>query len=531
MAAKAACDAALRKSKGKVHIKEESVGMADKRKQADTEKINQVEMYLGKLRKIAGKSIKKGAYQKACAAINACARIEYLYNQHYTDFTLENYCMQISKTLFGGKHIPNRRARQDAGSSTKGTVLFYDGFGLDTRGLALIYLKALCVSGYQVHYVTVAEGEGRQPQIMGLLAKYGAVADYLPRTSDYAHMAGSILRYFTSVHPEYAFFYTIPYDVSAVIAFQAARGMAKRYQINLTDHAFWLGVSCFDVCIEFREYGAGISGQYRGIRRDSIRILPYYPYVDKSVTFQGFPFEAEGKTVIFSGGALYKTFDKDMVYYKMVGHMLSDYQDVIFLYAGEGDGRGIQMLQQKYRHRVYWIPERADLYQVMGHSDFYLNTYPMLGGLMTQYAALAGCIPLTLLYESPGVGDGLLLGQDRLGIMFRRPKDLLDEFHKLMEDSCYKERVKNKLRGCLISESRFGKLLQGIMEGTDNGGHMGDVRMDTSRFRGTYLDRLKIEECRNAVATRDNISLAANFPGIFIRRAIRKLQSKVGLCR
>ena len=42
-------------------------------------------------------------------------------------------------------------------------------------------------------------------------------------------------------------------------------GHMKRYQVNLTDHAFWLGTYAFDYCLEFLDFGAIVSREYRHI--------------------------------------------------------------------------------------------------------------------------------------------------------------------------------------------------------------------------------------------------------------------------
>lgn len=74
-------------------------------------------------------------------------------------------------------------------------------------------------------------------------------------------------------------------------------GCMKRYQINLTDHAFWLGAHAFDYVLEFRDFGANVSRQYHHIAPHKILKQPYYPYIDRTLSFQGFPFENYGGRV------------------------------------------------------------------------------------------------------------------------------------------------------------------------------------------------------------------------------------------
>lgn len=121
------------------------------------------------------------------------------------------------------------------------------------------------------------------------------------------------------------FFYSFPNDVVGVTSLNILEGKVTRYQINLTDHAFWLGARCIDKCIEFRDYGANVSAKYRGISKNIIAKLPFYPIVNKDISFQGFPFQiVKGQKVVFSGGALYKTFGGQNKYYDIIDNILKN---------------------------------------------------------------------------------------------------------------------------------------------------------------------------------------------------------------
>ena len=104
----------------------------------------------------------------------------------------------------------------------------------------------------------------------------------------------------------------------------------------------------------------------------------------------------EDRPILFSGGSLYKTFDDKGTYYEMVEQIMQRHDKLLFVYAGNGDRSGLKILQKKFPRRVYPIDERKDLYAVMRQCTLYLNTYLMIGGLMTQYAEIAGRLPLTL---------------------------------------------------------------------------------------------------------------------------------------
>ncbi len=164
-----------------------------------------------------------------------------------------------------------------------------------------------------------------------------------------------------------AFLYITPYDVASIMAFISWAGIVERYQINLTDHAFWLGARTFDYSLEFRDYGGYISKNYRGIDGEKIFVQPYYPKINDDTEFQGFPFEKnDNDFVIFSGGSIYKTIDKDMTYYKMVDRILSENPNVIFWFTSQPNARfdyGMDELKNRYPTRVYHTSERSDLFQ------------------------------------------------------------------------------------------------------------------------------------------------------------------------
>ena len=96
--------------------------------------------------------------------------------------------------------------------------------------------------------------------------------------------------------PEIAFLHMTPWDVNAIAVFFTFNHIV-RYQINITDHAFWLGVGICDYCIEFRNYGANISMEKREIEEKQLLFQPFYPIV-KSVPFKGYPFVVKDNSVV-----------------------------------------------------------------------------------------------------------------------------------------------------------------------------------------------------------------------------------------
>ena len=118
-----------------------------------------VESFIKKLKNSGLDASEKHDYEGAMASIYAASYVHYYYNQYYTDVELENMLKRIWED--------KRKTYQDSLDHyhrEKNTVLFYDGFGLDTRGVAIMYLNALKKNGYRIIYVTNEVVKGKLPE-------------------------------------------------------------------------------------------------------------------------------------------------------------------------------------------------------------------------------------------------------------------------------------------------------------------------------------------------------------------------------
>lgn len=463
-----------------------------------------------RLAKIIERSISKKNYELALQAVSAYSNLEYKQNRNLVNTFLEKSVEAISKGLLGTVEIKN---------CDDNVILFYDAFALDTRGLALIYVKALCNKGYRVVYIAKKSSQERQPVFEKLVGKQLFKAEFYDDTFSRSEKAKMIISCFRKYHPANAFMYAIPQDSAAIAAFFAIKNCNK-LQINLTDHAFWLGVGAIDYCIEFRSYGYYLSKQYRGIPEDKLRILPFYPIVDEDIPFRGFDFipeERRNNRIIFSGGALYKTFSDDNKYYEIVSRLLQENLDVIFIYAGSGDDSHIKELEEQFPNRVFHIQERKDLYQVLLHSYVYLNTYPLLGGLMTQYAAIANKIPLTL--KCGDVGSGFLINEDRQNFFFDTADELISYANQLFADPDFYKKESQALSELVIHESDFENELECLLKNYWTKYEFVDrpyVVFKQSDFNGFDDEK----DIISAVTSKGNQKLFRYFPEAYIKRFI-----------
>lgn len=401
-----------------------------------------------KLKLVAKEYFYKEKYEKALRTIFVAAGYMYTYSQIYVDKELEQIIQLIGQAL---------GVRGTIKQNNKKEVIFYDAFGNDNRGLALIYIRALNNMGYNVKYISYMQFDGTINEIRKILKEEQII---LINNRTFVGQIKELNDLVLQTKASKALLYMQPDDVVAATVFSQYKGVLDRFLINLTDHAFWIGNDAFDYTIEFRSYGANLSFQERSIQRDKIFCLPFYPVI-MNVEFNGLPFDYENKKIIFSGGALYKTKGMNNLYYRIVEQIIQMDANVVFYYAGEGDTSEIDELIKKYPDKVYYSHERKDFYEVMKRSYLYLSTYPYFGGLMTQYAIMAGKLPITL--ESRDVIGEQTVETDEIWY-FETVDQLLREVRKLISDSKYLLLQEGKLQNTIISSEEYEKELESILE-------------------------------------------------------------------
>lgn len=320
----------------------------------------------------------KHNYTKSINCIRSAAYFQYHINYIYNDIRLENLLRNISALFY-----------QDVYGYIKSDVIFfYDSFCLDNRGLTQHYLDALFYNRFQVVYILEKPNYDVDSDIIRFLHEKKAIIQTLPHGSwkdktDFLHLL--IEQY----KPSATLFHLHPYTTIPFIAFYPYKTMLK-YQINLTDHAFWLGDSnFFNFSYEFRQYGVEVSRSRRGFKVEQLILNPFYPW-QSSTPFQGFPISTEGKFIVFSGGAMYKIEGDNNMYFHISKAILDTYPNVILFYAGTGNSEHLErfIAENNYQQRFILLGQRKDIDAVFKKCDIYLSTYPIGGGLMSQYAAI-----------------------------------------------------------------------------------------------------------------------------------------------
>lgn len=407
----------------------------------------------------ARKALERGQYDSCLKFLKAAGHTAYTFYLGFTDKEIESLLQGISENI-SKKNYNGGAAR----------CLFYDTFSQDAQGLTMQYVDAIIAAGLEMLYITEF---GLEDPRSGLLKK--TLADYskakvitIPKNKTGMEKAQLIYDAIMDYAPDKLFMHIHPRAVEAVTAFYALPKEITRYQINLTDHAYWVGQGCMDYIFEFRDYGASLSVGRRSFTESQVLLLPYYPMMKKT-EFYGFPKESEGKVIIFSGASYYKIIDENDTFFKLNKAILDANLNAVTLFAGGGDTALLNRLIEKYGLQGRFIPigQRNDIFECYKHSDIYLSSYPLGGGLMAQYAAHSS-LPILALANpaSSGKIEEMVCQMRVVDITFNRMEDLVVEATKLINDEGYRKSRGLEMRACVIDEQEFNSsFLESITKG------------------------------------------------------------------
>ncbi len=413
----------------------------------------------GKLKDYAAKCIKNEDYRQALVAIEMCSKVMYNFNLKYADDDLEDMLCKISSLILTDKKYIKKDEKERK-------IVFYDYFAIDNRCLTQQYLSALIELDYEILYITYErENKKRSERIFFQLEQYKKANVYTIKSKDYIESAKELFNIINKFGASTALIHTTPWDIVGILAFSNFNNI-ERFLINITDHAFWLGKCCSDYILEFRSYGYNISRKYRNISEDKLILLPYYPIQDLHIPFEGFPFNDAGKKVIFSGGSLYKIYGSK-IFFDTVKHIVDKHEDAIFLYAGGGNPKPFEdfITNNNLKEKVFLINERKDIAQIFRNCYFYLATYPLGGGLMSQYAIASGKVPVG--YADPSMQaifiESFLINVGDKRFTHTNLKDYYEAIDRLIENDVYKKNLEQSLENLIITKKEFAtNLLSGL---------------------------------------------------------------------
>lgn len=432
----------------------------------------------------AASAISKRKYDTALKFLSAACHTAYTFYIGFRDNEIEDMLKTISGQL----------VKCDLKGGSPNRAVLYDTFSQDSQGLTMQYLDAIIASGDELLYITEFNLDDPRSKLIKQTLRSYAKAEIVSVPSNLKGLKRVQMIYDTIVgfKAPKLFMHINPSAVFAVAAFYALPKEITRYQINLTDHTYWVGAGCMDYIFDWRQYGASLSAYCRGFKKEQIFMLPYYPMMKKT-PFNGFPKETDGKVKIFAGASYYKIIDENDTFFKMNKAILDATPEAVTLFAGGGSRQILDELIEKYGLQGRFIPigQRNDIFQCFKHSDIYLSTYPLFGGLMGQFAAHAGLPILALQRPGGGVVEESVCQKTKESITFPDLDSLIKEASLLVRDESYRHQQGERMKNCVISIEEFNEGFASASK-TNSSPFPFEVEKD---FKAHYLnveDKLKL---------------------------------------
>jgi hypothetical protein len=435
------------------------------------------------IKQIAKKGAALNQYQYVIEVYEIIAKLAYHFNVFYADDEIENNLLAIGKEIAKrNKHIA---------PSSKKKILFFDSFGWDYRGLTQQYIRGLMHNDLELLFVFENFDERQSAKIIEDLVQYhkGSI-HILKKNFNSLVKIGELIKVIEDYEPTHAFLHLAPWSISSVIVWNSFTEVT-RYQINLTDHAFWLGKNAFDYCIEFRDYGYNISLNFRKIPKEKLIKLPYYPIIDNEAKFMGFPLDSVHKTIIVSGASYYKVFGENDKFFKLLKKVADKNKDIVIYFAGTGNSNIFRQLIQKYKLEGILIPigNRTDISEVINHADIYLATYPISGGLMAQYAIKSKIPTIGFTHKKLYCNylESLVDLECNIQLTYFGEETFINELNYMIKDRTYRINKALAYKDAVISVREFDNRLLEIINGKSDR-NFKDMEIDTSDLEKIYIE-------------------------------------------
>lgn len=320
-------------------------------------------------------------WERSLKFLEASARWAYEFNFVYRDENCENLLKRISKENIEPRMVvkPNRNR-----------CALLDTWCVSNRGLTQQYLRAMMSNGMEILYISLDPTLNEGQETVNELKCYDkAKTIYFANSEkDDITKAKQISKAIADFSPQHVFLHIAPWETAILLACYSLSGTFI-CNANLTDHAFWMGSSCIDYNFEFRAYGETVSIEKRGLSPSQLIRLPFYPIKPLVTKFDGLPKLPSGCVKVLTGGTLNKMLGKNDVFFKLMDVILGISPNVVIFVAGFEKDKRFDRRRSRMKHgdRVIQIGRRQDIDAVFDNVDIYLGTYPMCGGLMSQYAA------------------------------------------------------------------------------------------------------------------------------------------------
>jgi hypothetical protein len=436
------------------------------------------------LKKKASKYIDADDVNLSLKYIELSAKWAYAFNYFYADKNLEEIL------FLNAEKISQSTYMNFDFKPIEGRYLLIDTNGSDNHGLTQQYIRAFISKGIEFAYINEDPNLNSKKIILDELNAYPKATIYL-FDKEYSSIEKTkmICKFLCEYKPEKYLMHIMPWDVVAIMVCHLINKSVISYNINATDHAFWLGASCINYSIEFRHYGYTVSMEKRGLRPEQLLLLPYYPIVNQ-IPFMGLPDSILSDNIkIFSGGAAYKIYGD--LYFEIVKKILFDNPNAVLIYAGAPTIILKNFIKKNHlQKRVYLIGNRQDIYQLFEDCDVYLGTYPICGGLMSQYAAICGkpILAYTNCELVMNFIEDIVCHEDSLQITHTELDDFFTYTNKICSNIEFRKAQGAMLKKCVITPSDFNNELHYLLINNKTERLPNKINIDYDYFSQIYLD-------------------------------------------
>lgn len=416
-------------------------------------------------------------YNKSLKYTFLSAIVGYHFNSFYKDDDLDRLLINIGTKAYCPRNIVENKCKN---------IVLIDSFD-SPKVLSVQYIRALISMNIDFLYIVENRSAKMDTYYREIeYSSFGKIA--FLKSCDDIEKIQNLCKLLDDYNPSHILTHITPWDTIAVAAI-STRSNAIKMNINLTDHAFWLGASIFDYVLEFRAFGASLSFQKRRIDKSKILYNQYYPIV-LSNPFEGFPEKTKGKVKIFSGASYDKILGDKGKFLDIMKDILNNNQDTVILYAGMGYGEVYLkrfIKKHKLENRLFLLGERKDIDKVFENCDIFLGTYPFNGGLMTLYSAYYSKPTISYIKEKSVdyiQEDMVFVNTDPLvKCSYDNMDDFLDEMRRLITDSTYRMKQGKLLKDNVMNKEKFDEVFRN------------NIFNPNSTFRdGLYINYEKISD-------------------------------------
>lgn len=417
-----------------------------------------------KLKKDIGRHFIKRDIWNTLRLIDTYANIAHSINDIMRDDELEHYLSDVAKQYVMTKQCTDADNKK---------VVFYDQIGT-TVCLGLQYIRGLKANGYEILYIYENfSGVGPTSSLLlEELKKSGINVIEYPnkefQENTIIFIAQKIQKDIIDFHPSKLFIHSPSCGALGSAVLYSLQGIT-RYRIVPGDHHFYIGYDCIDYFIEFRDYGISQAIYNRHIEINKIIKLPYYPIIDTTEQFKGFPPITKEKIVFATAGAEYKFLGSEWLknYAKW---LLSSYPDSVLVFIGDAPKTIKSFIKtENLEDRFIVLGYRKDFAACISNIDILINSYPIGGGLICQTAAYfkKPIISYISSADDPQCSIRSILGNASLcgPISYSDNKELQRYTERLIADDKYRVSEGERIYNALQTQSNFNITLGGILNG------------------------------------------------------------------